>query len=189
MINIHQLAMTMKRMPESMDHPLGFALNSLQAFAICLHVIHSYTSWREYETERPYYRWTENIVSGTDINTLSYLEHHTNAVCELYTQNGLQLPPAFKQHAWNQMGVESGYVADCVRKRDALQCWEQEFTMMDPPPPLVDGDVRFPPKLQAHPNWVYETGRVATPWASNLEPEGLRPATPCGSLGNGFYSQ
>ena len=160
-----------------MDHPLGFALNSLQAFAVCLHVIHSYTSWREYETERPYYRWTENIVSGTDINTLSYLEHHTNAVRELYTQNGLQLPPAFKQHAWNQMGVESGYVADCVRKRDALQCCEQEFTMMDAPPPLVDGDGRFPPKLQAHPNWVYETGRVATPWASNLEPEGLRPAT------------
>ena len=48
MINIHQLAMMMKRMPESMDHPLGFALNSLQAFAICLHVIHRYTSWREY---------------------------------------------------------------------------------------------------------------------------------------------
>ena len=177
MINIHQLAMMMKRMPESMDHPLGFALNSLQAFAICLHVIHSYTSWREYETERPYYRWSENIVSGTDIKTLSYLEHRTNAVCELYTQNGLQLPPAFKQHAWNQMGVESGYVADCVRKRDALQIWEHEFTMMDAPPPLVDGDGRFPPKLQAHPNWVYETGRIATPWASNLEPEGLRPAT------------
>ena len=176
-INVHQLAMMLKRMPESMDHPLGFALNSLQAFAICLHVIHSYTSWREYESERSYYRWAENHVSGTDINTLSYLEFHTNAVCELYTQNGLQLPPAFKQHAWNQMGVESGYVTDRVRKRDALQCWEHEFAMMDAPPPLVDGDGRFPPKLQAHPNWVYETGRVATPWASNLEPEGLRPAT------------
>eukprot|EP00439_Symbiodinium_sp_Y106_P055220 s461_g7.t1 len=75
------------------------------------------------------------------------------------------------------MAVESGYVADCVRKRVALQCWEHEFTMMNAPPPLVDGDGRFPPKLQAHPNWVYETGRVATPWASNLEPEGLRPAT------------
>ena len=167
----------LKRMPASMDHPLGFALNSLQAFAICLHVIHTYTSWREYETERPYYRWTEEVVPGTDINTLSYLEFHMNAVCELYSQNGLQLPSAFRQHAWNQMGVESGYVADCVRKRDALQCREFEFSVMDAPPPLFDGDGRFPPKLQAHPNWVYDTGRVATPWASNLEPEGLRPPT------------
>ena len=58
--------------------------------------------------------------------------------------------------------------------------------MMDAPPPLVDGDGRFPPKLQAHPNWVYETGRVATPWVSNLEPEGLRPATQAADpLGNG----
>ena len=31
------------------------------------------------------------------------------------------------------------------------------------------------PKLQRHPNWVYDTGRVATHWASSLEPEGLRP--------------
>ena len=126
-INIHQLAMMLKKMPTSMDHPLGFALSSLQAFAICLHVIHSYTSWREYETEKPYYRWTEEFVPGTDTNTLNYLEFHMDAVCELHTQNGLQLPAAFRQQAWNQLGVESGYVADCVRKRDSLQCWEAEF--------------------------------------------------------------
>ena len=104
-INIHQLAMMLKQMPTSMDHPLGFALNSLQAFAVCLHVIHTYTSWREYGTDVPYYRWTDQIVSGTDINTLEYLEFHMNAVCELYSQNGLQLPNAFRQYAWNQMGV------------------------------------------------------------------------------------
>ena len=178
-INIHQLAMMFKMIPTgvSMDHPLGFPLNSLQAFAVCLHVIHSYTSWREYGTEVPYYRWTDAIVSGTDINTLQYLEFHMDAVCELHSQNGLQLPSAFRQHAWNQLGVESGYVADCVRKRDSVQCWGAEFATMDAPPPLFDGDGRFPPKLQAHPNWVYDTGRVATPWASSLEPEGLRPAT------------
>ena len=77
-INIHQLTMILKRMPTSMDHPLGLALNSLQAFAICLHVIHTYMSWREYGCERPYYRWTEEVVPGTDINTLSYLEFHMN---------------------------------------------------------------------------------------------------------------
>ena len=71
----------------------------------------------------------------------------------------------------------SGYVADCVRKRESLLCWEYEFSVMDAPPPLFDGDGRFPPKLLAHPNWVYETGRIAAPWASNLEPEGLRPPT------------
>ena len=116
-------------------------------------MIHSYTSWREYETERPYYRWTEEVVPGTDTNTLTYLKLHMDAVCELYSQNGLQLPAAFRQQAWNQLGVESGYVADCVRKRDALQCWEEEFATMDAPPPLFDGDNRFPPKLQAHPKW------------------------------------
>ena len=152
-INIHQLAMMLKRMPTSRDHPLGFALNFPSSFAICPHVIHSYTSWREYETERPYYRWTEEVVPGTDTNTLTYLEFHMDAVCELYSQNGLQLPAAFRQQAWNQLGVESGYVADCVRKRDALQCWEEEFATMDAPPPLFDGDNRFPPKLQAHPKW------------------------------------
>ena len=111
-----------------MDHPLGFALNSLQAFAVCLHVIHSYTSWREYGTEVPYYRWTEVSVPGTDVNTLNYLEFHMDAVCEPQSQNnGLQLPPAFRQHVWNQLAVESGYVADCVKKRDAVQCWEAEF--------------------------------------------------------------
>ena len=42
--------------------------------------------------------------------------------------------------------------------------------------PLLDGDGIFPPKLQGHPNWVYDAGRIATPWASSLEPEGLRPS-------------
>ena len=143
-------------MPTSMDHPLGYALNSLQAFAVCLHVIHSYTSWREYGTDALYYRWTEVNVPGTDVNTLSYLEFHMDAVSEPQSQNGLQLPPAFRQHAWNQLAVDSGYVADCVKKRDAVQSWEEEFATMDAPPPLFDGDGRFPPKLQAHPNWVYD---------------------------------
>ena len=35
-INIHQLAMMLKRMPTSRDHPLGFALNSLQALRYVL---------------------------------------------------------------------------------------------------------------------------------------------------------
>ena len=97
---------------------------------------------------------TDAVVSGTDINTLHYLEFHMDAVCKLQSQNGLQLPSAFRQHAWNQLAVEPGYVADCVRKRDAVQCWEAEFATMDAPPPLFAGDGRFPPKLQAHPNWV-----------------------------------
>ena len=67
-------------------------------------------------------------VPGTDVNTLNYLEFHMDAVCEPQSQNnGLQLPPAFRQHVWNQLAVESGYVADCVKKRDAVQCWEAEF--------------------------------------------------------------
>ena len=43
------------------------------------------------------------------------------------------------------------------------------------PVPLYDGDGLFPPKLSVHPNWVYNTGRVQTPWSDVLEPEGLKP--------------
>ena len=110
------------------------------------------------------------------MNTLTYLEFHLEAVCKPQRQNGLQLPPSIEQHAWNQLAVESGFVHECVRKKDAVQSWEDEFATMDAPHPLFDGDGQFPPKLQEHTNWVYGTGRVATPWASNLEPEGLRPA-------------
>ena len=51
----------------------------------------------------------------------------------------------------------------------------EEFKSTDAPNPLLDGDGLFPPKLQRHTTWVYDTGRIATPGASNLEPEGLRP--------------
>ena len=175
-INIHQLAVLLKSMPEGMDHPLAYAMNSFQAFTVCLHLIHSYTSWREYGTEVPYYRWTNKIIPESDTNTLAYLQFHLEAVCKPQRENGLQLPPFIKQHAWNQLAVESGYAHECVRKKSAVQNWEAEFATMDAPNPLFDGDGLFPPKLQGHPNWVYDTGRVATAWASNLEPEGLRPA-------------
>ena len=148
---------------------LKYAMNSFQAFSVCIHVIHSYTSWREYGTEMPYYRWTDKLIPVSETNTLNYLEFHLEAVCKSQRQNGLQLPRSIKQHAWNQLAVESGYVHECVRKKEAVQ------TTMDVPHPLFDGDGLFPPKLQGHPNWVYATGRVATPWASNLEPEGLKP--------------
>ena len=61
------------------------------------------------------------------------------------------------------------------KKKTAISDGEVEFRSMTAPNPLLDGDSMFPPKLQGHPNWVYDTGRIATPWASNLEPEGLRP--------------
>ena len=173
-INIHQLALLLQSMPEGMDHPLAYAMNSSQAFTVCLHVIHSYTSWREDGTDVPYYRWTNKIIPESDTNTLGYLEFHIEAVCKPQQENGLQLPPFIKQHAWNQLAVESGYVHECEKKA-AVQSWEEEFATMGAPDPLFDGDGRFPPKLQGHPNWVYDAGRVATPWASNLEPEGLRP--------------
>ena len=35
-INIHQLAVLLKSMPEGMDHPLAYAMNSFQAFTVCL---------------------------------------------------------------------------------------------------------------------------------------------------------
>ena len=92
------------------------------------------------------------------------------------SENGLHLPPDLKLYAWNQLAVESGYVHDCVLKRTALQSWEDEFNNMSAAPvPLYDGDGLFPPKLSVHPNWVYNTGRVQTPWSDVLEPEGLKP--------------
>ena len=50
-------------MPQGMDHPLAYAVNSFQAFTVCLHVIYNkYTSWRAYESNEPYYRWSPKIM-------------------------------------------------------------------------------------------------------------------------------
>ena len=176
MINIHQLALMLRGMPQGMDHPLAYAANSFQAFTVCLHVIYKYTSWRAYESNEPYYRWSPEIMPDAETTTLEFLEHHIEAVCKPHSENGLHLPPDLKLYAWIQLAVESGYVHECVLKRTTLQSWEDEFNNMGAAPaPLYDGDGLFPPMLSVHPNWVYNTGRVQAPWSDVLQPEGLKP--------------
>ena len=173
-INIHELVSMMRTMPPGMDHPLAYAVNAFQAFSICLHVLHLYTSWRDHQTGQPLYRWTSDIVDGTDYTAYEFLQHHVGAVCATQSQNGLHLPEVFRGYAWNQCGVESGYVVDCAAKREAIDVWESEFQQMTvKPTALMPDDGLFPPNLLRHPPWVYETGRIAMPTASNLEPEGI----------------
>eukprot|EP00439_Symbiodinium_sp_Y106_P053554 s4109_g7.t1 len=110
MLNIHQLALMLRGMPQGMDHPLAYALNSFQAFTVCLHAIYKYTSWRAYDTNEPYYWWSAEIMPDAETTTLEFLEHHIEAVCKPQRENGLHLPPDLKLYAWNQLAVESGYV-------------------------------------------------------------------------------
>ena len=65
-----------------MDHPLAYAVNSFQAFTVCLHVIYKYTSWRAYESNEPYYRWSPKIMPDAETTILEFLEHHIEAVCK-----------------------------------------------------------------------------------------------------------
>ena len=46
LINVHEMAMMMKKMPRNMDHPLAFAMNAFQAFVTSLHIVHAYTYGR-----------------------------------------------------------------------------------------------------------------------------------------------
>ena len=153
MLNIHQLALMLRGMPQGMDHPLAYALNSFQAFTVCLHAIYKYTSWRAYDTNEPYYWWSAEIMPDAETTTLEFLEHHIEAVCKPQRENGLHLPPDLKLYAWNQLAVESGYVHECILKRTALQSWEDGFNNMGTAPVLCyDGDGLFPPKLSVNPN-------------------------------------
>ena len=52
MINIHQLALMLRGMPQGMDHPLAYAVNSFQAFTVCLHVIYKYNLMESVRVER-----------------------------------------------------------------------------------------------------------------------------------------
>ena len=162
-LNIHEIALMLRSMPKGMDHPLAYAVNCFQAFTVCLHVIYS-----------DYYTADNVVVLEFETTVQAFLEHHVDAVMKLQREGGFQLPLPFRQHAWNQLAVVSGYTYDCMKKKTAISNWEEEFKNMTTPSPLLDDDGLFPPKLQGHPKWDYDTGRVATPWASDLEAD-LRP--------------
>ena len=49
-MNVHDLAILLKRIPDEADYPLVFAANSLQAFNVCGFVLSSYLKWVDYQT-------------------------------------------------------------------------------------------------------------------------------------------
>ena len=51
-----------------------------------------------------------NVVPEFETTVQAFLEHHLDVVMKLQSEGGFQLPLAFRQHAWNQLAVESGYV-------------------------------------------------------------------------------
>ena len=79
-LNIHELALMLRSMPAGMDHPLAYALNSFQAFTVCIHVIHSYVLWRDYITRDPYYKWSSDLIPELEVTTLAFLERHLEAI-------------------------------------------------------------------------------------------------------------
>ena len=101
------------------------------------------------------------------------------AVMKLQTDGGFQLPLSFRQHAWNQLAVESGYTYDCIKKKTAISDWEEEFQEHECSQPVA----RWRRPISSQTSRASLSGlrhgkdcdSIATPWASNLEPEGLRP--------------
>ena len=73
----------LRNMPKGMEHPLAYAVNSFQAFAVCLHVIYSYVYWSDYYTAEPHYKWSNSIVPELETTVQAFLERHLDAVMKL----------------------------------------------------------------------------------------------------------
>ena len=136
-LNIHEIALMLRSMPKGMDHPLAYAVNCFQAFTVCLHVIYS-----------DYYTADNVVVLEFETTVQAFLEHHVDAVMKLQREGGFQLPLPFRQHAWNQLAVVSGYTYDCMKKKTAISNWEEEFKNMTTPSPLLDDHPYFLPNFK-----------------------------------------
>ena len=128
-------------------------------------MLYSYVFYRDHYTRDPNYRWSNVVILEYETTLQVDLEHHLEQVMKPQNEGGFQLPPPFRQHGWNQLAVEADFTYDCMKKKTAISAWEEEFKNMEAPAPLRGGDGKVPPPHLGHPNWVYDTGRIATPWA------------------------
>ena len=177
-MNVHDLAILLKRIPDEADYPLVFAANSLQAFNVCGFVLSSYLKWVDYQTGESNYQWTNNIQRDHNVTAQEYIKCQLENVLKDQRDNGLQLPESFFSSAWNQLRIEGGYVDSSLERKTVIEAWETEFQEMQKPEPLIVGDGKFPPSLSQHPQWAIDTGRVAAPWTNRRpEPEGIAPAS------------
>ena len=89
---------------------------------------------------------------------------------------GLQLIEDCIPLTWNQLSVEQGFSSECAKKRDAAKQWRtiiDDITLKSPedrPNALMLGDGLYPPNLNAHPAWAYNSGRAV------VEPQPQGPA-------------
>ncbi|CAE7948322.1 unnamed protein product [Symbiodinium sp. KB8] len=176
-MNVHDLALLLRRIPDDADYPLAFAANSLQAFNVCAYVLSSYLNWTD-SAGTPMYQWTSNVIRDHGVTTQVYITRELENVFKDQRNNGFQLPESFASSAWNQSRIDNGFVDACLDRRSIINSWEVEFGNMHPPQPLHAGDGLFPPSLSQHPQWAIFTGRISAPWTTRQHvPEGIAPAS------------
>ena len=106
--NVHDVAALLRTLPPGIEHPLAFAMNSLQAFSVALHVLHRYVNYKDYEGTS-LYQWSTFERPEYGMTVHDYLSVHIEKVGVQQNQGGLQLPTSFRNYAWNQLAVESGH--------------------------------------------------------------------------------
>ena len=177
-LNVHDLALLLRRIPDEADYPLVFAANSLQAFNVCGFVLSSYVKWVDHQSGESNYQWTTNVQREHGVTAQVHIMDQLESVLKDQRSNGLQLPESFFSCAWNQLRIDSGYVDSSLERKTILEAWDTEFQQMEKPEPLREGDGKFPPSLSQHPQWAIDTGRVTAPWINRRhEPEGIAPAS------------
>ena len=145
-------------MPDDVDKPLAYAMNYLQASSAALHVLQRYL--QRDQMDGAYYPWTTIDRHDLGMTVKEYVNFNVGPRL-LQIETGLPLPDTFKMYAWNQLSVENGFTAECIRKRTAFKAWETEIATSAKPNPLFDGDGHFPPNPSRHPSWVFDSGRAA----------------------------
>ncbi|CAE7510769.1 unnamed protein product, partial [Symbiodinium sp. CCMP2456] len=139
-MNIHDLALLLRRIPENADYPLVFAANSLQAFNVCGYVLYSYVNWGDRQAGEVLYPWTNNILREHGVTVQQYIVDQLENVLKDQRSNGLQLPESFFSCAWNQLRIEGGYADASLERIAVIESWETEFQAIEAPEPLVVGD-------------------------------------------------
>ncbi|CAE7335570.1 unnamed protein product, partial [Symbiodinium sp. KB8] len=105
-------------MPDDVDKPLAYAMNYLQASSAALHVLQRYL--QRDQMDGAYYPWTTIDRHDLGMTVKEYVNFNVGPRL-LQIETGLPLPDTFKMYAWNQLSVENGFTAECIRKRTAFK--------------------------------------------------------------------
>ncbi|CAE7346624.1 ascc3, partial [Symbiodinium microadriaticum] len=93
--NVHDVAALLRTLPPGIEHPLAFAMNSLQAFSVALHVLHRYVNYKDYEGTS-LYQWSTFERPEYGMTVHDYLSVHIEKAPSELARSGLSKPPLLR---------------------------------------------------------------------------------------------